>query len=128
MSLIIFQIYGKEIRVVDSYYNDGEPLDFYISRLKQANYKIEKHYLPHDANTMSRQTGKTDYDVITGLGERCEILPRASDLRTDINQARQTFPYVWIDTERNKTLIEHLEIYRKEWDEKHSVFKDRPFH
>jgi phage terminase large subunit len=67
MSLIIFQIYGKEIRVVDSYYNDGEPLDFYISRLKQANYKIEKHYLPHDANTMSRQTGKTDYDVITGL-------------------------------------------------------------
>lgn len=128
MSLIVFQVYGKEARVVDSYYNDGEPLDFYISRLRQANYKVEKHYLPHDANVTSRQTGKTDYDIITGLGERCEILPRTSDLRTNINLARQQFPYVWFDTERCQTLIEHLEIYRKEWDEKHQVFKDRPYH
>jgi len=128
MSLIIFQTYGKEVRVVDSYYNDGEPLDFYISRLKQANYTIEKHYLPHDANVTSRQTGKTDYDILTWLGERCEILPRTADLRTDINHTRQTFPYVWFDQERNRTLIEHLEIYRKERDEKHQVFKDRPYH
>lgn len=128
MSLVIFQVYWKECRVVDSYYNDGEPLDFYISRLRQANYKIEKHYLPHDANVMSRQTGKTDYDVLTGLWERCEILPRTSDLRTDINHTRQQFPYIWFDTERCRTLIEHLEIYRKERDEKHQVFKDRPYH
>lgn len=128
MSLIVFQVYWKEARVVDSYYNDGEPLDFYISRLRQANYKIEKHYLPHDANATSRQTGKTDYDVLTGLWERCEILPRTSDLRTNINLARQQFPYVWFDADKCQTLIEHLEIYRKERDEKHQVFKDRPYH
>lgn len=128
MSLVIFQVYWKEARVVDSYYNDWEPLDFYISRLRQANYKIEKHYLPHDANVMSRQTGKTDYDVLTWLWERCEVLPRTSDIRTDINQTRQKFPYIWFDSERARTLIEHLEIYRKERDEKHQVFKDRPYH
>lgn len=128
MSIVVFQIYWKEARLIDSYYNDWEPLDFYISRLRQANYKIEKHYLPHDANVTSRQTGKTDYDILTELWERCEVLQRTSDLWTNINLARQQFPYVWFDSERCQTLIEHLEIYRKEWDEKHQVFKDRPFH
>lgn len=128
MSIIVFQVFAKEIRIVDTYSNNWEPIAFYIKQLHGMWHKIDTHFLPHDANVRSRQTGKTDFQVMSDMWEKCIVLPRTPAIWTDIGKVRQFFAYCWFDSDKTRTLLEHLEIYRKEWDEKHQVFKDAPFH
>lgn len=131
-AILFFQRKGKEVRVIDSYYNSWEPLEFYAEfirqRVEKEGYRIELNYLPHDAKAKSRQTGKTDYDILSEMWLRCSVLSRANDLWTEIGIARQMFAHCYFDSVKCQTLVEHLEIYRKEFDENHQIFKDRPFH
>ena len=41
---------------------------------------------------------------------------------------RDVLPLCWFDAEGCDEGIKHLDAYRKEWDDKYGVWKDRPFH
>lgn len=128
-AIVFFQIFGKEVRVIDSYYNSWEDLLHYKTLIESKAYKYWRHYLPHDANITSLQTGKTTKDYLVSLWlTDCYVLPRTSDIWADINNTRQKFAMCWFDQDRCKTLIEHLELYRKERDDKHQIFRDKPYH
>ncbi len=57
-----------------------------------------------------------------------KVLKRTSDKWADINKARALFAYCYVDNEKCKTFLEHIEIYRKEYDEKRAIFKNEPHH
>lgn len=126
-AIIFYQRYGKETRIIDAYYNDGEWLWFYAQVLKDKKYNYWTHYAPHDIKVREWATGKTRLDQAREYGIDFTPVPMV-DVWDGINKARQVFAECWFDRELCKTLIEHLEIYRKEFDDNHQIFKDKPFH
>lgn len=126
-AIIFYQRYGKENRVIDAYYNEGEWLWFYAQVLQDKKYNYWTHFAPHDIRVRELWTWKTRIDQAREYGVDFTPVPMV-EVRDGINKARQTFAECWFDRENCKTLMEHLEIYRKEFDENHQVFKDKPFH
>jgi len=132
-SIIFYQVIGKEVRAIDSYYNNGEPIAHYAQILREkasANgYKYKNHFFPHDADHRSKGDGKTvkDHAISAGL-TGIIVIPRTPDIRADITKVRTVFPMIWFDSEKCKTLVEHLEIYRQERNDKLQIFKNEPVH
>ena len=126
-TIIFVQRYWKEVRIIDSYYNQGEWLEFYAQVLRDKKYSYGKHYAPHDIKVRELSTGKTRLDQAKEYWLHFEMVPPIS-IRDGINKARSIFAYCWFNSEKCKTLLEHLEIYRKERDETHQTFKNKPYH
>jgi len=57
-----------------------------------------------------------------------EVLKRIPAQLAGIEASRALLPQVWIDEERCSRLVDCLDSYRKDWDEKLSVWKDQPVH
>jgi hypothetical protein len=72
-------------------------------------------------------TGKSRLEVARELGIRFRV---AANLRIDdgIEAVRTTLPKCYFDEKKCSHLIEALRQYRKDFDEKHKVFRDRPLH
>lgn len=128
-AITFYQVVGKEVRVIDSYYNNGEDITHYAKVLRDKGYNYKRHFFPHDADKKSLWDWKTLLDhAISAWIEPITVLPRTSDVWADITTVRMKFPMIWIDSEKCKTLVEHLEIYRQERSEKLQIFKNEPIH
>lgn len=129
-TIIFFQQIGKEIRIIDTYYNEGEYMEHYVGELEKRKrelwYNYGTHYWPHD--TKNSNLVWTPERRARELGLKFDIIKRTGDVWRDIDKARQVFAYCWFDRDKCKTLLEHLEIYRKQRDDKHQVFKSKPYH
>lgn len=128
--ITFWQDLGMERRAIDYYENDSEGWGHYVRILNERGYDYERHYLPHDAD--QRRMGQ----VITtarmeaekaGL-RNIEVLGRIATERDGIEASRSFMPNVYIDEERCNRLIQCLDGYRREWDDKRGVFKDHPLH
>jgi phage terminase large subunit len=117
----------KEIRLIDYYETSGEGLDHYARILREKNYVYGDHYAPHDIEVRELSSGKSRLEIATSLGINFKIAPKLS-LDDGINAARQIFNQCWFDSEHCARGINALKNYRKEWDEKNKVYKDRPKH
>lgn len=89
------------------------------------------HYLPHDADHKSEQTGKSDVELLRQLwpGQRFVIVPRTPSLYTAITgQCRPAFANCYFDINECADGISALEAYRWQWNERQKVYTDMPFH
>lgn len=127
-----FQQRGMERRLIDYYENTGEGIAHYARIMKDAGYVYGMHYMPHDANSKSLQTGKSTVDVARSMGiNPVRVVPRAKnqeEVSNGIEQVRNFLMTCWIDEEKCSKGILHLENYRKEWDDKLATFKRTPLH
>ena len=122
------QMVGREIRLIDFYQNSGVGLDHYVRVLKDRDYNYGEHLLPHDAEKSELGTGKSIREVLRTLGlSRTRVVQKLT-VEEGINAARLLIPRCVFDAKRTKEGTEALKLYRKEWDEKLRVFKDRPLH
>lgn len=129
-AIIFYQIAGKEIRIIDYEEHNGEDLSFYADLLDKKSYKYGMHYLPHDAEVTSRQTGKNDKETLAELGiYNTEIVPKAN-VQPGIQAVRRIFPRLWIDNsnDRMEGFIDRITQYRKEYDEERKIFRSIPEH
>ena len=126
-SIVFFQKHGQEIRVIDYYENSGEGLSHYAKIVKEKEYVYGEHLAPHDIQVREMGTGKSRLEVARELGIRFRVVP---NLRIDdgIEAVRTTLPKCWFDEKKCSHLIESLRQYRKDFDEKNKVFRDRPLH
>jgi len=122
-----FQLYSKEIRIVDYYEANGVGLDHYASVLNDKSYLYGQHLLPHDIKVKELSTGESRVSVLNRLGINPIILPQA---RVDegINVVRNTLDRCWFDKAKCKEGLKALRHYRTEWDDKLRRFKPRPLH
>lgn len=98
---------------------------------------IGKVYLPHDARAKNLQTGKSVVEQFLAEGITPELVPD-HHVRDGIAAARRLFPLVTIDMTPAAAdtpdvpvtgdLLEALKAYRREWDEDHLIFVDKPVH
>jgi len=127
-----FQVYGREIRFVDYYENSGEDIKFYLDILedkrKLYKYKYGNHFMPHDANQHSLQTGMTTLDFVNNLGYDCVGLTREHRVQDGIQLVRANFHRCFFNSEHTKIGLHCLKNYRREFDEKRQRYKDGPLH
>ncbi|MCW2405048.1 hypothetical protein M2336_001677 [Sphingobium sp. B1D7B] len=130
MALSFRQIVGSEVRWVDYYENSGEGFEHYARVLNEKGYIYGRHYFPHDGDTRSLgAVAKTKREWAIEAGIRpVEIVARIPTEAAGIEASRAYLPSCWFDEERCQRLIQCLDSYRKEWDDKRGTWKDTARH
>ncbi len=123
MSVILVQRIVSEIAIVGYVTGSRRTLADYIAEFK-SDEKFQRwnwgtDYLPHDGFTQRHQTGKSDADVLRGLGCTVEQTPSMT-VEQGIRAARLIFPRVYIDKDATQGpdddhpgLVECLKRYRR---------------
>lgn len=131
-AILITQTKGPQIRFIDCYTNSGEGLAHYYGVLKdkkdQYGYRFGSHNFPHDINVQELGTGITRYETLYNLGMRnMRVAPKAA-IQDGIDKVRTLFPRFWFDEYKCQKLHEALFNYRRDYDAKLGVWKDKPRH
>lgn len=126
MTIWFFQVYGKEIRVVDYYEAHGEGFSHYARILKEKSYNYGKHFAPFDIMVKELGTGATRLESAERAGiffERIEedtkihsALPRLG-LEEGRDLVRSLLPNCYFIKSTTERGIECLEKYSKKWNE-----------
>lgn len=134
-AVLCHQYAALENRFLHAHEQSGLTLQDRVTYLQawQAEHGIVfgTHYLPHDAENVSEQTGKSDVQILRELwkGQRFVIVPRTPSVYTAITgQCRPSFANCYFDSEECADFIAALDCYRWEWNERQQVFTDTPFH
>ena len=127
-SIWFLQFYGKEIRVIDYYENNGEGLGHYANVLRNKGYKYARHFAPHDIAVRELGSGISRMEAARKLGIRFDRIPTNADVMGGIENCREMLQYCWFDEVRTDKGRKCLEAYKKEWDEKHACYKSQPLH
>lgn len=125
------QYVAGEDRFLRAYEMSGESLDHYVQIIQSAGYVYDTHYLPHDAENRSLQTGKSVREILEELipGHRFEVVPRTENVLTGIHETRMRLAGpVYFDARECERGIVSLENYRKKYNERLEVFTDQPLH
>ena len=123
---------GRELHIVDFYENSGEGLEFYRDELdrvgKERGYRYGQHMGPHDMKVRELGTGVSRLETARKLGLNMKVAPRVEKKADSIQQARSLLRICFFDQERCDSGLDHLELYRKEWDDIHGVWREKPLH
>jgi hypothetical protein len=116
---------------VDYYEMSGEGLGHYVSYLQakalERGFFYGEHNVPHDFEAREFGAGLTREEQARELGLSVNVIPRIA-VEDGIEATRAILPKVWFDGIRCNQGINALENYRKDWDEKNSVFRLKPVH
>lgn len=124
----MFQKVGSEIRVIDFVRNSGVHLGWYVNALRERPYTWGTDLLPHDAEPARLQTGESIQQTLRGLGRPNSTIVPMHNVYDGINAVRALLPRCWFDAEKCKDGLPALRQYKREWDDKRKVFKERPLH
>lgn len=120
-SVIIFQIVGKEIHIIESFQSSGILIDWYADEIKRRGYKDAIIILPHDAKQHSLETGKTIEDKMKLFFANVTVLERLG-IEDGIAEVKRKFPYIYIDKTKNEELTESITSYEREYNAKIDLY------
>jgi hypothetical protein len=126
-AIVVWQQVGQEIHVIDYHENHGQAIEYYVNWLKSTGYHFDTVALPHDSQVRELSSGISRVETFRRLGVNCVVLPNAG-LMDGIETARQTIGRCWFDETRCKKLLDCLEMYCREYNEKNGVYNERPKH
>lgn len=117
MAIVLAQRVSSEIRIVSYIEGTQRTLADYSAELKALKLDGQPinwgaAWLPHDGFAKRHQSGKSDANVLTGLGWDVRRVPQ-TDLESGIKRAREIFPRIWFNKERAARLVECLKRYRR---------------
>ncbi|HEB2010329.1 TPA: terminase [Yersinia enterocolitica] len=127
---------GEEFHIIDYYENSGEGLRHYMKVLKNRGYTYGDHWGPHDIENREfgsdaksrKELAREGYEIDGQIYSMTfKVVPKTG-VDTGIESVREILPKCVFDDEKCAEGITHLEGYRKEWDDKRSCWKDKPFH
>ncbi len=122
-----FQVYGKEIRLIDYVEGSGESLAHWLGVIKNKGYAYEKHIAPHDimvheySSGMTRQASARKMGINLIPSQRVDIIPGIDQVRNILNRC-------WFDEKKCALGIKCLENYKKDWDDRHACWRSNPLH
>lgn len=126
------QIYGKEIRCVNMFYDNNQDIAHYAKYIRkfkeENNIEYHTHYGPHDLEK-HESNGQTIRNQYKEAGIKFKVVPRVDLKINSINALRKIFPQLWFDEERCLRGIEALSQYQWEYNEEKHIWKsDKPYH
>lgn len=127
-SIWFAQQVANEVRLIDYYEASGEGMAHYAKVLAARPYTYKEHIVPFDADArLQDEHGKTRREILYALGVKTRVLSQNA-IEDGIEAVRVLLPRCWFDGVKCARGIEALRQYRKDWDEKLKVFRDRPKH
>ena len=131
-SIWFMQTVGREFHFLNYMEDSGEGFAYYKDVLdlwaKENNARYGMHFGPHDLEVREMGTGISRLEQARSLGISFQVVPRAGKKIESINEARRLLPLCWFDEENCSLGINHLMAYRKEWDNKRGIYKNKPEH
>lgn len=98
-SIWVCQFVGREIRVLDYYEAQGQPLATHVSWLRDRGYHKALCVLPHDGSTNDKVYDVSYESALTEAGFEVNVIPNqgkgAATMR--IESARRLFPSIWFN-------------------------------
>lgn len=126
-AVIFFQVYGKEIRLIDYIEGSGESLAHWLNAVKQKPYSYGKHIAPHDIMVHEYSSGMTRQSIARQLGVSLIPAPKV-EIISGIDQVRNILNRCWIDQKNCEKLVKALENYKKEWNDRTGTWMSSPLH
>jgi hypothetical protein len=127
----MYQIVGREIRVLDYIENNGVGLEWYVQEIQSKGYMLDPFgtALPHDGAARELGTGKTRQEQLETLGMRSHIIPRQS-IMDGIEASRMLLkkPTFFIHKTNCKRGLNALRNYQRQFDKRKGIFLDKPLH
>lgn len=122
-----FQIFQKEIRIIDYIEGSGESLTYWLGVVKNKDYVYEKHLAPHDIMVHEYTSGMTRQASARKLGINLIPVPKV-DIIPGIDAVRGILNRCWFDEKKCEKGIKCLDGYKKEWDERTASWRSQPLH
>ena len=116
---------GREIRYVNHYEKQGQPIAAHLNWLRSQGYTSDRvHiYLPHDGDTQDKVHDVSYRSAFEAAGYSVTVIPNqgkgAAMLR--IEAARRLFPQMWFDEEKCRAGLDALGWYHAKRDEQRNV-------
>ncbi len=128
--VVFLQKVGKERRIIDCYHTHNQSLAETAKVLQEKGYRYGTHYLPHDAANHDLSTGISRVDFLENALNskgRTEVIERPKKKEDAVQSVKIHYQKLWIDQKLDR-LLEALEMYQQEFDEKRGVFTEIPKH
>jgi hypothetical protein len=122
-----FQVINDEWHWLYYYENTGLGLDHYINEVKSRPYKVQMHFLPHDAAAKELQSGKSRQLFMEERGLATTVVDRHK-VEDGIAAVRMIIPRSYYDEEGCKLGLNALRMYHAEYQEKNRVLSLKPKH
>jgi hypothetical protein len=110
----------------------GEPYSYFITKMQAMGFVWGEHYLPHDAAHKRQQGAKISAPIDelekSAIGGKWHIVPRVGEVTHGIQLVRSVFGQCWFDEAHCKEGIDHLAVYRKQWNDRLGCWSDTPRH
>lgn len=131
-SIWFIQRVGLQYRLIDYYENSGYGFDHYAEILRKKRedrgWHYGEHYLPHDIASHEISNGQSRLQTLETLRVSPVIAVQRHDVNDGINATRRMLDKSWIDPVFAEQGLKCLRNYRKEWDEEHSIYRNKPLH
>jgi phage terminase large subunit len=124
-SIWVAQFIGHDIRVIDYYEAQGQPLSVHLDWLRSKGYTSDKaqFWLPHDGATNDKVYDVSYESALQQAGYEVTVIPNqgkgAANAR--IEEVRRRFPAIWIDKENCQGGIDALGWYHEKRDANRNI-------
>ena len=124
-----YQIFWKEVRIIDYWQGSWYWMTEIAKSIVNPRYSnYWTHYLPHDAAVTEYSTWVARVQTAKEhLDWEIKLVPKLS-ISDWINAARDMFPNCYFDENKCYLWLSMLWQYRREYDEKNWIFRDKPRH
>jgi phage terminase large subunit len=116
-----------ELRFIDYYEDNDEPMPEYLRVLADKKHLYGKHLVPHDIAKREFGTGKTSEEVAAELGWKLTRVPNIG-LEQGIAATKMAFDRMFFDAERCAVGLQRLAHYRRAYNTTMGEFKPVPVH
>lgn len=119
----IVQFIGREIRVLNYYEAQGQPLATHVQWLRASGYERALCVLPHDGATSDKVYKVTYESSLKEAGFSVKVIPNqgAGAAKMRIEAVRRLFPSIWINEATTHGGVEALGAYHAKIDEKRGI-------
>lgn len=132
MSIGCAQFIDGWINIIDYIEGEGSGLDHYLGLLVDKFKRLGAFFFPHDIRVREQSTGRSRLEYMMDNPilrvDDYKIAPRM-DVNDGINAVRLIFPLFKFNINSGAgTLFSALQMYRREFDEKGQVYRNKPKH
>lgn len=118
---------NNRVNIIAAIMDNGQSLQHYVRLLKDTDYTLGYHLLPHDVMVRELSTGNTRLQTLRAVGlNNCIVVPKLS-VEDGIAAVRNLLPRCNFNGKACGKGIEALKQYRAAWDETNAVY-GKPIH
>jgi len=124
-TMVVAQFVGAEIRILNCYESQGQPLATHLSWLRSKNYGPDRAqiWLPHDGATYDRVYDVSYQSAMKDAGYKVTVVPNQGKgaAMARIEQTRRLFPSIRFNESTTEPLRDALGFYHEKRHEQRDV-------